>query len=86
MDKPAPLISATSWVVLDRKTKKVLFGKLEKERKEVASLTKIMTIYTVLRLCDKLAIDIDQKIKIDTSVEDVTGTTANLMAGDTLSV
>lgn len=86
MDKPAPLISAASWVVLDRKTKQVLFGKLEKERREVASLTKIMTIYTVLRLCDKLAIDLDQKIKIDTSVEDVTGTTANLVPGDTLTI
>jgi D-alanyl-D-alanine carboxypeptidase len=52
--KPAPLISAASWVVLDRKTKEVLFGRLEKDRREVASLTKIMTLYTCLSLADSL--------------------------------
>jgi D-alanyl-D-alanine carboxypeptidase len=54
MDKPAPPISALSWVVLDRKTKEILFGKLEKDRREVASLTKIMTLYTVFSIIDAL--------------------------------
>jgi len=36
----------------------VLFGKMEMERREVASLTKIMTIYTVLKLCDTLNYDL----------------------------
>ena len=48
MDKPAPPVSALAWVVYDRKSKDVLFGRMERERREVASLTKIMTIYTVL--------------------------------------
>lgn len=54
MDKPAPPVSALSWVVLDRKTKEVLFGRLEKDRREVASLTKVMTFFTVLKLLDTL--------------------------------
>lgn len=54
MDKPAPLISAASWVVLDRNTKEIMFGRLEKDRREVASLTKIMTLHTVLKLVDNL--------------------------------
>lgn len=58
MDKPAPPVTACSWVVLDRKSKEVLFGRLEKERREVASLTKVMTLYTVLSLIDTLKIDI----------------------------
>lgn len=52
MDKPAPPVSALAWVVLDRKTGKVLFGRLEKDRREIASLTKLMTVYTVLSLAD----------------------------------
>ena len=86
MDRPAPLISAASWVILDRKSKELLFGKLEKERKEVASLTKIMTMYTTLKLCDNLQIDLDTAIKIDQSVEKVEGTTANLLPGDHLTI
>jgi D-alanyl-D-alanine carboxypeptidase (penicillin-binding protein 5/6) len=64
----------------------VLFGKLEKERREVASLTKIMTIYTVLALLDKFKIDMTRLVVIDESVYEVIGTTANLSPGDTLSV
>ena len=56
MDKPAPPVSAMAWVVLDRTTKEVLFGRLEKDRREVASLTKIMTVYTVLHLVDNLKV------------------------------
>lgn len=48
LDRPAPHMSALSWVVLCQRSREVLFGKLEKERREVASLTKIMTLYTVL--------------------------------------
>lgn len=46
IEKPCPLVSAASWVIIDRYTKEVLFGKCEKDRKEVASLTKIATYYT----------------------------------------
>jgi len=59
IDKPAPLISAASWVVLDRSSKEVLFGRLERDRREVASLTKIMTLYTVLNLLDALGLDLN---------------------------
>jgi D-alanyl-D-alanine carboxypeptidase len=65
-------------VVLDNNTKEVLFGKLEKDRREVASLTKIMTIYTVLNLVDKLGIGLDFGIVIEESVNNVIGTSALL--------
>ena len=56
LDRPAPHVTASSWVVLDRNTRQVFFGKLEKDRREIASLTKIMTIYTVLQICDRFKI------------------------------
>ena len=78
LDHPAPLMSALSWVVLDKNTKEVLFGKLDKDRREVASLTKIMTIYTVLNLVDRLGIGLEFGIVIEESVNDVIGTSALL--------
>ena len=41
---------------------------MEKERREVASLTKIITIYTVLKLIDTLDIDIHSPVLIDERV------------------
>ena len=80
-------MSAASWVVLDVNSKDVLFGKLEKERREVASLTKILTFYTVLQLCDLLRLDMTKElVTVDESVQDVIGTTAMLVQGDIFTV
>jgi D-alanyl-D-alanine carboxypeptidase len=35
---------------------------MEKERREVASLTKIMTCFVVLNLCDRMGIDVNNTI------------------------
>jgi serine-type D-Ala-D-Ala carboxypeptidase (penicillin-binding protein 5/6) len=86
LDKPPPHISALSWVVLDKNTKEILFGKMEKERREVASLTKLMTIYTVLNLIDGMRLEINQTVIVDESVNDVIGTSAMLQPGDILTV
>jgi len=84
--RPAPHVSATSWVVLDRKSRQILFGKLEKERKEIASLTKIMTIYTVRKLSERLGVPLDTEIVISEDDAAVTGTSAMLVPGDTLTI
>ena len=57
LDLPAPIVSAQAWAVFDLKSEKFLFGKLERDRREIASLTKIMTCYTVLHLLDKFNLD-----------------------------
>lgn len=51
-------MTAPSWIVLNHDTREILFGRLEKERREIASLTKIMTLYTALQLCDQLKIEL----------------------------
>lgn len=71
MDKPAPPVSALSWVILDRKTKEMLFGRMEKERREVASLTKIMTMYTVLQLTDNLGLSLNSEVTVHESSAEV---------------
>jgi serine-type D-Ala-D-Ala carboxypeptidase (penicillin-binding protein 5/6) len=50
LENPAPYVSASQWVILDRKKGEVLFGKCETETRQIASLTKIMTAYCVLNL------------------------------------
>lgn len=86
MDKPAPPVTALAWVVLDRKTRKVLFGRLEKDRREIASLTKIMTVYTVLSLVERLKICLKSSVVVTDEAAEVEGTSASLEVGDTLTI
>jgi len=64
----------------------MLFGKLEKDRREVASLTKIMTCYVTLQLLDRMKITDDTLIKVSGDASSVIGTSADLLEGDTLSI
>jgi D-alanyl-D-alanine carboxypeptidase len=57
LDIPVPFVSAQSWVVYDSQTEQVLFGRMERERREIASLTKIMTCYVVLTLIKRFNLD-----------------------------
>ena len=90
LENPAPYVSATQWAIIDRKKGDLLFGKSETESRQVASLTKIMTSYCVLNLIEKFAeskyAQLQSNIKILRPVSEVTGTTANLIEGDTLTV
>ena len=56
MYKPAPHCSAQSWAIYDQKTNQLLFGKMERERRECASLTKIMTCHVVIKLMERFKI------------------------------
>ena len=60
---------------------------MEKERREVASLTKIMTFYTVLQLVDRFKVNVSaQFIEICDEASCVIGTSAMLNTGDKLTV
>lgn len=86
MDKPAPHCSAQSWSIYDQKTNTLLFGKLERERRECASLTKIMTCFVVLRLMERWNIDEGTLITVGADASSVIGTSAELLEGDTLTI
>jgi serine-type D-Ala-D-Ala carboxypeptidase (penicillin-binding protein 5/6) len=73
--------------VYDSKTDSILFGKLERERREIASLTKIMTCYVVLNLIERFKMDErNEMIEISEQAADTSGTTAELKPGDVLSL
>jgi D-alanyl-D-alanine carboxypeptidase (penicillin-binding protein 5/6) len=87
LDKPAPLVSAQSWSIFDMKTNSFLFGKMEKERREIASLTKIMTLKVALNLLEKLNInENDTIVTVSETAADVTGTSAELRVNDSFSL
>ena len=60
---------------------------MEKERREVASLTKIMTFYTVIKLVDRFKIDVKHTfVKVCDEASCVIGTSAMLLTGDNLTI
>mmetsp|Transcript_28714 Transcript_28714/g.43364 ORF Transcript_28714/g.43364 Transcript_28714/m.43364 type:complete len:147 (+) Transcript_28714:1294-1734(+) len=87
LDNPAPYVSARSWVMTNLDTGECLFAKQEKEVRQVASLTKIMTFWVVINLCDKLNLNIEKTdITILTPTSLLEGTSARLLAKDKLSI
>ncbi len=88
-DNPAPFISARSWVMLNRETGQVMYAKQENERRQVASLTKIMTSTVVLELLQKYKLN-SEKMMVEILYLNTTGviggTTADLITGDRVSV
>ena len=63
-----------------------MFGKNEKDRREVASITKIMTCYVVLLLMDRFNKPDTTLITISEDAARVHGTSADLLANDTLTI
>lgn len=51
LDIPPPFVTCRWWAVANATTGEIIFGKLEKEIREIASLTKIMVCMTVIRIC-----------------------------------
>lgn len=83
----APHVSAQSWAIFDTNSMNFIFGKHEKERREVASLTKIMTCCTALKLAQRFKIDINNEVlTISERASKVAGTSADLVKGDKFTV
>jgi D-alanyl-D-alanine carboxypeptidase len=66
---------------------RIITGNRYKNNGEIASLTKIMTFYSVLKLSTEKKIDIANTIiTVDEEASEMTGTSAELVVGDLLSV
>ena len=64
----------------------MLFGKGERDRREVASLTKIMTAFVVYKLMEKFKVDESYLVTVSGDASSVIGTSAELIEGDTLTI
>ena len=74
-------LNSRSCVVLDRKTKQILYGKNEKNRVKMASTTKIMTATVVLE-----NISLDKTIEVSKKAANTGGSRLGLKTGDKITV
>lgn len=89
LDNPAPFLSARSWIMVNMDTRQTMFAKQEKEQRQVASLTKIMTTCVVLDYVRKYSLDMGKtfvSVLKSSTTPVLGGTSADLLEGDELNI
>lgn len=75
-------LTSKSWIVYDETTKTVLFEKGSTAKRQMASLTKIMTCLLTLQVMDELSLDINRlRVLVSKKAASTIGTTAELVPG-----
>lgn len=77
-----PFVTAKAWAIADGKTGEVLWGHQQAEPRAIASTTKIMTAWIVLRLAADDPKALDELITFSARADKTTGTTAGVNAGE----
>src|SRR5262245_40028392 len=77
-----PFVSAKAWIVADGKTGKMLGGFNEAEARPMASTSKIMTAWIVLRLAADNAKVLDEVVTYSERAAKTPGSSAKLNAGE----
>jgi D-alanyl-D-alanine carboxypeptidase (penicillin-binding protein 5/6) len=85
LDGP-PVVSAKAWAVADGATGKLLWGANEAEPRAIASTTKVMTAWVVLRLADADPKVLDEVVTYSERAAGTRGSSARLHAGERLPV
>ncbi|HEY1186305.1 MAG TPA: serine hydrolase [Gemmata sp.] len=85
LDGP-PVVSAKGWCVADGKTGAVLRGAKERDALPMASTTKIMTAYLVLKLVAQDPKVLDEVLTFSEAADKTPGSTSALKAGDRVTV
>ena len=87
VDLAPPFVTAKNWSIMDGRTGEILFGKAENDRKEIASMTKIMTCFLVIQICRKLKLNPEKTcIQVSKHASSIEGTSAKLKTGDVVSI
>lgn len=81
-----PKISTDCYSVLDCDNNEIVIGKRMKQVRELASLTKTMTLYTVLNLLVKYKIEMESPIIVTEKAAKISGNSAKLKRGDILTI
>ncbi|CAK58030.1 unnamed protein product (macronuclear) [Paramecium tetraurelia] len=82
-----PSITAHTWVILDAQTGRLIWGKNEHSNREIASITKSMTAYVTIKICEQLKIDPTQvTVSVSEYATQIGGTSSNLQEGDSLTL
>lgn len=87
VDLAPPFVTAKSWSIMDGRTGEILFGKCENDRREIASMTKIMTCFVVIQIIRKIKLNAEKTLlQVSKNAATVGGTSAKLKTGDVLSI
>jgi D-alanyl-D-alanine carboxypeptidase (penicillin-binding protein 5/6) len=81
-----PKISATNYCIINATTGEKLWGFNDTFKRQIASMTKIMTCYVVIQMLKNKTILIDEEIQITRRATATIGTTSRLRAGDTIKL
>lgn len=82
----APDVTAVSWAIYDPVDKQVLASKSLNLKREIASITKIMTCILILEIAEENSISLKDTITITPIAARMPGTTANLEEGDRIRI
>jgi D-alanyl-D-alanine carboxypeptidase (penicillin-binding protein 5/6) len=81
-----PFVSVKAWVIVDGQSGEVIAGKKESDILEMASTTKMMTAYVVLRMARSDPALLDQTIVFSERADKTGGSTSGIHAGERLPV
>ena len=80
-------ITAKAYMVINGETLTPLAGRNTGSEMEIASLTKIMTCYLALLVCQKYGVDVySHSVRVGERAAEMPGTTAELQSGDVLTI
>jgi len=79
-----PFVTAVTWAIADGKTGQFLYGHDPDKPMLIASTTKIMTAFIVLKLAEKDPKVLEQVVTISKFADDTTGSTADVREGEKL--
>jgi D-alanyl-D-alanine carboxypeptidase (penicillin-binding protein 5/6) len=85
LDGP-PFVTAKAWAVADARTGKLLWGCNEAEPRAIASTTKVMTAWVVLRLAADDPKVLDEVVTFSEKADKTPGSSSRLRAGEKLPV
>ncbi|HET6572777.1 MAG TPA: serine hydrolase [Fimbriiglobus sp.] len=85
LDGP-PFVTAKAWAVADARTGKLLGGANEAEPRAIASTTKVMTTWVVLRLAADDPKVLDEVVTFSEKADKTPGSSSKLRAGEKLPV
>lgn len=87
LPRPKPLrVSASAFCVLDTQTGWILASRRDLELREIASLTKIMTAFTVIKLQEQGLVSFEDVVKVSKAASKINGTSAELKENDEITL
>jgi D-alanyl-D-alanine carboxypeptidase (penicillin-binding protein 5/6) len=85
LDGP-PFVTARTWAIADGQTGQVLWGHDEAKPVDIASTTKIMTAFVILRLAAKEPNVLDETVTFSNRADQTIGSTSSVAEGERLPV